>query len=117
MPRTLTEPQKAAITQALGSPSAVEIIHDTTIEDAQAYADEIAQVFADAGWTVQRTTYAAWGASPSGLLFMSEGDLPLRPVGADLIAAFQAAEVEYNQMDAMLPEGVDVKLLVGRVGV
>lgn len=118
MPRTLTEDQKTAIATAIGSSGNLLLVIDATVEDANAYAMELAEVFTAAGWGVETQSLATpWGATPTGLAFMTEGDLPVREVGQDLMAAFTATEVPFNQLDALLPEDCSVKLLVGRVGV
>lgn len=118
MPRTLTDEQKSTITAAIGPSGVLALLIDGTVDDANAFALEIATLFSDAGWGVQTESLArAWGATPTGLAFLSEGDLPIRDKGQALLTAFVESGVDHNIMDAMLPEDVDVKLLVGRVGV
>ncbi len=116
--RTLTDDQRTALTDAITLPGAVEILIDTSQDDAQAFADEFAAVFTGASWNVVQTPLSnAWFATPSGLSFLAQGDLPLSAHQGDVIAGLNAGDTEYHQLDAMLPEGVDVRLLVGRVGV
>lgn len=119
MVRTLTEPQKAAITNAIGALGHAEFLVDPSVEDAQAYADEFSTVFTDAGWTVvlNAPEIGRWPSSPSGLLLISQGDLPQPSVIVSLTNAFLSTDVAFNWLDGMLPEDVDVKLVVGRVGV
>lgn len=118
MTRTLTEDQKSAISQSITIPGALEILIDTAQDDAAAYAEQIAQVFIAADWNVVTTPLSnPWFATPSGLSFMAQGDLPNSALQGDVVAGLNSGDIEYSQLDAMLPEGVDVKLLVGRVGV
>jgi hypothetical protein len=116
MPRELTEDQKTAIAAAIGPEGKVEMFVDTSEDDAQSYADALSEAFTVAGWTVvQSPLPAPWIATPSGLSFMAQGDLPNTDIQNTVSAALEAAEVEFSRLDAMLPEGTDVKLMVGRV--
>ena len=118
MPRTLTDDQKATITDAIGTSGNLQLLIDGTVDDASAYALEIANVFSAAGWGVEtQSLETPWGSTPSGIAFLSQGDLPVNDIGQTLCAALERCGIEFSRMDAMLPEGVDVKLLVGRVGV
>lgn len=118
MTRSLTEDQRATLSASITIPGALEILIDTEEADAQAYADEFAAVFTGAGWSVVSNPLPnTWFSTPSGLSFLAQGDLPMSVLQGDVIAGLNAGDIEYNQLDAMLPEGVDVKLLVGRVGV
>lgn len=118
MTRTLTPEQIAAITAAIGETGTLEILVDTAQDDAQAYADQFSQTITDAGWTVISGPLPnPWFATPSGLSFMAQGDLPHSERQGDVLAALNSADLEYSQLDNMLPEAVDVRLMVGRVGV
>lgn len=118
MARELTNDQQAAISAAIPATGRVEIIVDVSLAAAEEFSGKIAGMFSGRGWEVIHTPLSQpWGASPTGLIFMSQEDLPLSEVQRAVLDAFNAAELPFNRMDAMLPEGVDVKLLVGRVGV
>lgn len=118
MTRTLTDIQKAALAAPISAPGTLQILVDTDVADAQAYADEIAAVFTSAGWTVSSSTLVNPRVStPGGLSFLAQGDLPSSPHQISVLDGLTSAVIDFSQLDAMLPEGVDVQLFVGRVGV
>ena len=118
MTRSLSDDQKAALSAEIDLPGALEILIDTDQDDAQSYAEEIAATFIAAGWNVVTLPLPnTWFSTPSGVSFLAQGDLPLSTQQEDVLAGFENGEIGYSRLDAMLPEGVDVKLLVGKVGV
>lgn len=118
MARELTEDQKTAIAAAVGDAGTVEMFVDASQDDAQAYAEALSEAFMVAGWTVIITPMPnPWIATPSGLSFMAPGDLPYTAIQTKVAKALDDGGVDFSRLDAMVPEGVDVKLLVGRVGV
>lgn len=118
MARELTNDQQTAIAAALPDTGTLEIFLDTSIAAAEEFSGKIAGMFAERGWNVIVTPLSQpWGATPSGLAIMAPSDMPLSDIQKTVRDAFTASELPFNHMDAMLPEGVDVKLLVGRVGV
>ncbi len=118
MPRELTEEQAAVLTASLSEDGGAQLLVDTSDTEAADFAALFAPVFSDAGWDVTaQALEQPWGATPTGLAFLSQGDLPLTAQQAAFRDALIAAEVEFNEMDAMLPEGVLIKLLFGRIGV
>lgn len=118
MPRELTDDQKTALTAALPDAGTVEILIDATDTGAQEFAVSIGSVFTGKGWNLVSTALpGGWFATPTGLSFMAQGDLPTSDTQNAVSAALETSDIEFNRLDAMLPEGVDVKLYVGRVGV
>lgn len=117
MARELTTEQQATITNALPPSGKVELLVDTSITAAEEFAGRVAAMFAAHGWEVATTALERpWGSSPSGLVFLSQEDLPMSEAQSALLNALNAADVPFNRMDAMLPEGVDIRLMMGRVG-
>lgn len=118
MARELTPDQTTALGAAIGRTGVLEVLIDTTQDDALAYANQLSEAFTGNGWTVIASPLPnPWFATPSGLSFMAQGDLPLSELQIMVISGLNSADVEYSQLDSMLAEGTDVKLLVGRVGV
>lgn len=117
MSRELSEAQQAIIAAALPEGGKVELLVDTAISAAEEYAGKFAGVFASKGWDVITNGMGHPGvSSPSGLLFLAPADLPMTDMQGVFLAALDEAEVPYNQLDAMMQEGVDLRLLMGRIG-
>lgn len=117
MARELTTDQQAILAATLPESGKVELLVDTTISAAEEFAGKFAGVFAEKGWEVVTTGFdRPGGSSPTGLMFLSQADLPLSEVQATFVSALEAAEVPFNRLDAMMQEGVDIRLMFGRVG-
>lgn len=117
MARELTNDQQSILTATLPQGGRVELMVDTSISAAEEFAGKWAGVFAEKGWDVSTSPVTGGRiTTPTGLVFLSQGDLPLSDKQKAVVDALNAADVPFTQLDGMIPEGMDVRMMFGRVG-
>lgn len=118
MPRTLTTEQKTALAATLADAGVAQILVDPSVADAVDYANAWSDVFTEKGWGVLiDSPEGLWPNTPSGLSLMCPGDLPEPAQVVALADALTALEIPFNRLDAMVPEEIALKIMIGRVGV
>jgi hypothetical protein len=97
-PRRLTNPQKAALSDALKrQPGKIQISSDVAAGDSRAFSGDLINAFQTAGWHIQNAMVMGPGnPSPHGLSLTVENPEALTPHQALIVQAFRANEIVFD---------------------